>query len=100
MEDSEGHIARLYASRAQLLERFDANAAAVRQALARSDADYFVLWTLKQGEQAIFTMPRYTCIRSFVLNHLVHHRAQLGVYLRLNNIPVPSIYGPSADEQM
>ena len=64
-------------SRAQLLEWFDANAAAARQALAKSDADYFVPWTLKQGEQVFFTMPRYTCIRSFFLNHIVHHRAQL-----------------------
>ncbi len=88
------------ASRAQLLEWFDANAAAARQAMARSDADYFVPWTLKQGGQVIFTMPRYTCIRSFFLNHVVHHRAQLGVYLRLNDIPVPAMYGPSADEGM
>ena len=87
-------------SRAQLLEWFDANAAEARQAMARSDADYFVPWTLKQGSQVFFTMPRYTCMRSFVLNHLVHHRAQLAVYLRLNNIPVPAMYGPSADEQM
>ena len=87
-------------SRAQLLEWFDANAAAARKAIARSDADYFVPWTLKQGEQVFFTMPRYVCLRSFVLNHLVHHRAQLGVYLRLNNISVPSSYGPSADEGM
>ena len=88
----------LAGSRAQLLEWFDANAIATRQALAKSDADYFVPWTLKHGAQVLFTMPRYSCIRSFVLNHLVHHRAQLAVYLRLNNIPVPAIYGPSADE--
>jgi uncharacterized damage-inducible protein DinB len=88
------------ASRAQLLEWFDANAAATRQAMAKSDADYFVPWTLKQGGTVFFTMPRYTCIRSFFLNHVVHHRAQLAVYLRLNNIAVPAMYGPSADEQM
>jgi uncharacterized damage-inducible protein DinB len=87
-------------SRAQLLEWFDANAAAARLALARTDADYFVSWTLKQGDHVIFTMPRYACVRSFFLNHIVHHRAQLSVYLRLNNIPVPSMYGPSADEGM
>jgi uncharacterized damage-inducible protein DinB len=85
-------------SRAELLTWFDANAAAARQALARSDADYGVLWTLKKGDQVFFTMPRYTCVRSFFLNHVVHHRAQLSVYLRLNNIPVPAMYGPSADE--
>ena len=85
-------------SRAELLAWFDANAAAARQALGKSDADYFVPWTLKQGTQEFFTMPRYNCIRSFLLNHIVHHRAQLGVYLRLNDIPVPAMYGPSADE--
>jgi uncharacterized damage-inducible protein DinB len=85
-------------SRAELLAWFDANAAAARQALGKSDADYFVPWTLKQGAQEYFTMPRYNCIRSFLLNHIVHHRAQLGVYLRLNDIPVPAMYGPSADE--
>jgi uncharacterized damage-inducible protein DinB len=85
-------------SRAELLAWFDANAAAARQALGRSDADYFVPWTLKHGDQVFFTMPRYTCVRSFFLNHVVHHRAQLSVYLRLNDIPVPAMYGPSADE--
>jgi uncharacterized damage-inducible protein DinB len=94
-----GQANQVAASRAQLLEWFDVNAAALRQALDRSDADYFVPWSLKQGEQVYFTMPRYTCIRSFVLNHFVHHRAQLSVYLRLNDIPLPAMYGPSADEQ-
>ena len=68
--------------------------------MAKSDADYFVPWTLKQGDKVFFTMPRFACVRSFVLNHVIHHRAQLSVYLRLNNIPVPSMYGPSADEGM
>ena len=85
-------------SRAELLAWFDANAATARQAIAKSDADYFVPWTLKQGDTVYFTMPRYTCMRSFCLNHIVHHRAQLSVYLRLNSIPVPAMYGPSADE--
>ncbi len=85
-------------NRAELLSWFDANAAKARAAMQRPDADYFVPWTLRQGSQVFFTMPRYTCIRSFCLNHIVHHRAQLGVYLRLNDIAVPGIYGPSADE--
>ena len=85
-------------SRAQLLEWFDANAASARQAMAKSDADYFVPWSLKHGSKVFFTLPRYTCIRSYFLNHVVHHRAQLSVYLRLNNVPVPAMYGPSADE--
>jgi uncharacterized damage-inducible protein DinB len=87
-------------SRAELLAWFDANAASARKALEKSDADYFVPWTLKQGDKVFFTMPRYTCVRSFFLNHVVHHRAQLSVYLRLNDIPVPAMYGPSADEGM
>jgi uncharacterized damage-inducible protein DinB len=51
------------------------------------------------GGQTIMTMPRIAVIRSFVMNHTIHHRAQLGVYLRLNDIPVPGMYGPTADEQ-
>src|SRR5262249_28631494 len=86
------------ASREELLSWFDANSSAARAALDKGDADYGVLWSLKRGSDVMFTMPRYTCIRSFVLNHVIHHRAQLGVYLRLNNIAVPGIYGPSADE--
>jgi uncharacterized damage-inducible protein DinB len=85
-------------SRAELLSWFDANAASARQALAKSDGDYFVPWTLKTGAKVHFTIPRVACVRSFVVNHIVHHRGQLSLYLRLNNIPVPSIYGPSADE--
>jgi uncharacterized damage-inducible protein DinB len=85
-------------TRAELLEWFDANVPSARATLARPDADYAVPWTLKQGATVYFTMPRYNCVRSFVLNHIVHHRAQLSVYLRLNDVPVPGAYGPSADE--
>ena len=85
-------------NRAELLAWFDANVAAARAELAKPDADYFVPWTLKNGNATFFTMPRYNCVRSFVLNHIVHHRAQLGVYLRMNDIPIPGAYGPSADE--
>jgi len=85
-------------NREELLSWFDAGVAKARAALQKPDADYFVPWSLKNGAQVFFTMPRYNCIRSFVLNHVVHHRAQLGVYLRLNNVPVPGVYGPSADE--
>ena len=85
-------------TRAELLAWFDANVPPARRVLERPDADYAVPWTLKQGDRVYFTMPRYNCVRSFVLNHIVHHRAQLSVYLRLNNVPVPGAYGPSADE--
>lgn len=85
-------------TKTELLSWFDAGVPTARAALQKPDVDHIVPWTLKNGAQVFFTMPRYTCIRSFVLNHIVHHRAQLGVYLRLNNIPIPGVYGPSADE--
>ena len=56
------------------------------------------MWSLKRGDQTLMSMPKIAVVRSFVLNHLIHHRGQLSVYLRLNNVAVPSIYGPSADE--
>jgi uncharacterized damage-inducible protein DinB len=88
-----------YGSRDANLATFDENVKAFRAALAgASDADYFVGWTLKNAGQVAFTMPRVVVIRSFVLNHLIHHRGQLSVYLRLKDVPIPSIYGPSADE--
>lgn len=88
-------------SQQELLEAFDANVAKARAALASvSDEKLFGSWTLKANGQQVLTMPRIAVLRNFVLNHTIHHRAQLGVYLRLNDIPVPSIYGPSADEPM
>jgi uncharacterized damage-inducible protein DinB len=86
-------------SRKQLLEEFDKRVAAGRAAIAgASDEQFMKPWTLLSGGQAVFTMPRIAVLRAFVLSHLIHHRAQLGVYLRLNNVAVPAIYGPSADE--
>ena len=64
----------------------------------KTDAELMVPWALKRDGQTIFSMPRAAVWRSFVMNHLVHHRAQLSVYLRLLDVPVPSMYGPSADE--
>ena len=88
-------------SRQELLDTFDKNAAAARSAIVgASDEHFFKAWSLLAGGNTLFTMPRIACIRTFVMNHTIHHRAQLGVYLRLNDIPVPSIYGPSADEGM
>lgn len=81
------------------LAAFDKGVKEARQAISETeDADFMVPWTLKNAGQEIFTMPRVAVLRSFVMNHLIHHRGQLSVYLRLNEIPVPSIYGPSADE--
>jgi uncharacterized damage-inducible protein DinB len=86
-------------SRADLLARFDKNVSETRSALTgKSDAEMMAPWSLKQNGQKLFTMPKTTVWRGFVLNHLVHHRGQLSVYLRLNDVPVPSMYGPSADE--
>ena len=87
------------ATRNELLERFDKNVAAARAAIAGAGDEKFAQpWALLSGGQPIFSMPRIACIRGFVMNHTIHHRAQLSVYLRLNDVPVPAIYGPSADE--
>lgn len=87
-------------SREALLASFDTKVAAARAAIAGvSDEHLAASWTLKAGGHTIFTMPRAAVLRSFVMNHLIHHRAQLGVYLRLNDVPVPGMYGPSADEK-
>ncbi|MGH9353586.1 MAG: DinB family protein, partial [Terriglobia bacterium] len=64
-----------------------------------TDEDLHKTWTLFAGGKTFFSLPRAGVLRTFMLSHLIHHRAQLGVYLRLNDVPVPSIYGPSADEQ-
>jgi uncharacterized damage-inducible protein DinB len=86
-------------SRKQVLEVFDKNREESRRALAgASDEHLMKNWSLMRGGQTLFTMPRVSVLRTFVLNHIIHHRAQLGVYLRLNDLPVPSVYGPSADE--
>ncbi len=91
--------AELAKSEADLLALFDMNAAKARAAIAgASDEELFKLWTLMSNGNKILTMPKVAVLRNFVMNHMIHHRAQLGVYLRLNDIPVPSIYGPSADE--
>jgi uncharacterized damage-inducible protein DinB len=87
-------------TRKQLLEDFDKNVAAARAAIAQSsDEDLKKIFTLQAGGKTIFSLPRTAALRGFILNHIIHHRGQLSVYLRLNNVPVPSIYGPSADEQ-
>ncbi|MCC7494356.1 MAG: maleylpyruvate isomerase N-terminal domain-containing protein [Fimbriimonadaceae bacterium] len=84
---------------AEALAKFDADVTAATAALAEvSDEAMFQPWSLKHGGQVILTMPKIQVFRGFVLSHLIHHRAQLGLYLRLNDLPVPSIYGPSADE--
>ncbi|MDT4967703.1 MAG: hypothetical protein QOJ64_2440 [Acidobacteriota bacterium] len=86
-------------SQKDALERFDKNVSEARASIASAeDAQLLEPWSLLNDGKAIITLPRIAVLRSFVMNHNIHHRAQLGVYLRLNDIPVPSIYGPSADE--
>jgi uncharacterized damage-inducible protein DinB len=88
-------------TREAVLAMFDANVTAARAALVgRSDAELMAPWTLRRSGQTLFTMPKASVLRSFVMNHLVHHRGQMTVYLRLQDVPLPSIYGPSADEAM
>lgn len=83
-----------------LLKGFDQNVRDARAALAASkDPDFDVLWSLKRGDMVLFSAPRGTVVRTHI-NHLIHHRGQLSVYLRLIDVPVPSIYGPTADERM
>ena len=86
-------------SRKEILDLFDRNVAAARQAItAAKDEDLGQPWTLLQAGQVFFTMPCADMVRGFGINHLIHHRAHLCVYLRLNDVPVPGMYGPSGDE--
>jgi uncharacterized damage-inducible protein DinB len=86
-------------SKAEVLAFFDKSVPEARAAIAAaSDQSLMTPWTLLNGGKTVFTMPRVGVLRSMIMNHMIHHRAQLGVYLRLNDVPVPSIYGPSADE--
>jgi uncharacterized damage-inducible protein DinB len=79
---------------------FDTNVRAARAAIAEAmDKHLLQPWTLLAGGQAVFTLPRITVLRSMFMNHSIHHHAQLGVYFRLNDIPMPALYGPSADEE-
>jgi uncharacterized damage-inducible protein DinB len=91
---------KLMGSHADLMALFEKNVAAGRAAIAgTSDETFMQPWSLKTGETVHLTMPKIAVLRSFVMNHLIHHRAQLGVYLRMLDVPVPALYGPSADEQ-
>ena len=87
-------------SRKELLARFDAGVAEAREILAGASAETMMEdWSMKYGGEITMTMPKAAVIRSFILSHNIHHRAQLGVYLRLLDVPVPGHYGPTADEQ-
>jgi uncharacterized damage-inducible protein DinB len=94
-----GRKPTLAESQTQVVELFDKNVAGLRAAIAgASDADLQKNWTLAAGEKKIYDGPRIGALRRMMMNHMIHHRAQMGVYLRLNDVAVPSVYGPSADE--
>jgi uncharacterized damage-inducible protein DinB len=94
--DSKPYIAT---TQAELLALFDKNVPAAREKIAAaSDEQWQKIWTFKYGGVTMMSMPREIVMRGTIMNHLVHHRAQLGVYLRLNEVPIPGMYGPSADE--
>lgn len=83
----------------ELLERFDANAAEARRELEKaSDEDMQKTWTMEWDGKQVMQMPRYNVLRSVFFNHLIHHRAQLSMYLRMAGVAIPGMYGPSADE--
>jgi uncharacterized damage-inducible protein DinB len=86
-------------SKKEILERFDKNVAETRAAIAGvSDEDLAKIWAFSFAGREVFSMPRVAVLRAMMMSHLVHHRAQLGVYLRMNNVEFPGMYGPSADE--
>jgi len=88
-----------FTTTADMLAAFDANVASARAAIAGADdAALMESWTLRRGAQVFFSLPRAAALRSYLLSHTIHHRGQLSVYLRLLDVPVPSIYGPTADE--
>jgi uncharacterized damage-inducible protein DinB len=85
-------------TREEMLQTFDANVVKSRTALGSLGDDKLqTSWTLRAGDQVIFDLPRPAVIRSMLMNHMIHHRGQLSVYLRENDVPLPSIYGPTAD---
>ena len=92
---------RIASSTEELLEIFQTNLdKAVADLLTMKDEDFGKSWTVRRGEQVMFNTPKKIAIRSWALNHMIHHRGQLSVYLRLLDVPVPGMYGPSADEKM
>jgi uncharacterized damage-inducible protein DinB len=88
-------------SRQEILDYFEKNTKGFGELLnSRSDEHLLQSWTLKNKGAQVLTLPRVACLRTFILSHIIHHRGQLTVYLRMNDVPLPSLYGPSADEGM
>jgi uncharacterized damage-inducible protein DinB len=98
--DDQRIVSPPFESGSQLLRAYDENVRAARALVVRTtDGEFMVQWTLKSAGKSLYNMPRVAVFRSFVLNHAVHHRGQLSVYLRLLDVPIPNIYGPTADTQ-
>ena len=94
-----GYQPRTAGSTAELLELFDQNAEAFIESVGeRSDEEFFSTWTLRVGEHVVTTLPKIAAMRGFILSHAVHHRGQLSVFLRLLDVPLPQVYGPTADD--
>ena len=87
-------------TKAELFEALETNTASAREALAgASDEHLGKTWSLIYGGQTVFSMPRVAVLRNMVMSHMIHHRGQLSVYLRLLDVPIPGMYGPSADQK-
>jgi uncharacterized damage-inducible protein DinB len=100
VQDGTSHASEK-GSRREVLDAFDRHTGEVRRTLVnQNDAELMSPWALTRGGQLLMSMPRIGALRRFLLNHLIHHRGQLSVYLRLQNVPVPPIYGATADEGM
>lgn len=94
-----GYVPAVATSAADAVRILDENVKAAREAIASTtDEEFMKPWTLRAGDQIFFTMPKIAVLRGMVMNHTIHHRGQLTVYYRLNGVPVPALYGPSADE--
>lgn len=84
---------------AAILQQFDANVREVRATLVdMTDGQLLQPWTLRRGDRVVMSVPKVSAVRGFVVRHLVHHRGQMTVYLRMNDVPLPPLYGPTADE--
>lgn len=98
---ASGYVPPTLGSVAEIIAMFDKSVAMATETLKRQSNDRLLAkWQLKKNGKLVVEMPRLGMIRSFLMNHLIHHRGQLSVYLRLQNVPLPSIYGPTADEPM
>jgi uncharacterized damage-inducible protein DinB len=97
--DAMGYEPYLAGTHAEMLQTFDKNTAeALEKMVGQTDEHLAETWRMRMGGEIVMEMSRLMVLKSMIISHTIHHRGQLGVYLRLNDIPVPSVYGPSADE--